>query len=467
MMFDSIVFLFIFFPVSLLIYYLTPGRFKNVVLVFLSLIFYAWGEPVHLCVLLGIILWNYAGGMFVARVAGRKKRKKMLAAVVGVDVLIFVLFKYAGTVFEYAGSPYADNRFLLVPIGISFFMLQSISYIADIYRGEAHPQKSIIKYALLICLFPKVVAGPLVQTGDFERQIARRKLSWGRFSDGMMLFVRGMTEKVILGNACREVFEAVQQFPASKMSVLSAWTGCGAFALWMYFSFGGYCNMAAGLGKVFGFEFPENVNYPCMATGIMDFWSRWQITVWKWFCSYVYLPLCKGNPAGAAGFFSLLVTWTVIGLWHGAEVTFVVWGIYFAVLLYMEGFVLRPVLKKFPRPVLWLGTMVFVMIGWVFFFSDSISGAFSYLGYMFGSGGSGLIDAKAVSLLTSHGVLLAVSLLAAVPVTARVYGRLAKGEKRWQVIFNGMAYTLLFLLCLAGIVSRSAAISEAFYYFRF
>lgn len=466
MIFDSTIFLFVFLPVSLLLYYITPGRFKNLMLAFLSLIFYAWGEPVHVILLLAVIVWNYMGGKLVA--GARKQRtggKKTAGIIIAADLLLLVVCKYTGHILEIAGHEMAENRFFLIPIGISFYMLQNISYIVDIYRGDARPQKSIVKYALFIAMFPKIVMGPLVSVSEFEVQLTKRRLSWGKFSEGILLFVRGMAKKTIMGRAAGEIFTAVQNFPAAQTTLLSAWIGCAAFALWMYFSVGGYCDMAAGLGKMFGFEFPENVKAPCMASGIMDFWSRWQSTVWKWFCSYVYLPVCGGNPGGGIGFLSLIVTWMLIGLWHGLHVTFLIWGVYFGILLYLEGFVLRPVLEKVPGVIKWFGTVVFVLVGWVFFFSPSIGEAFSYLKYMIGAGG--IADAKAVSLLAGRAVFWIVSLLLSIPATYRLYERLTTGDRRWQAIVNSIVYGILFLLCVSAIASETAKAADTLFYFRF
>lgn len=465
MAFDSTVFLFIFLPISLILYYVTPGKFKNPTLVFESLFFYAWGEPVHAAVLVAAVIWNYAGGLAVAgRHRNSRQRRTFALAAAGGDVLLLVVCRYAGDVLKTAGNGLAESRWFLVPIGVSFFMLQSIGYIIDVYRGDVKPKKNIIDVALLIAMFPKVAAGPLVSCSDFEKQIAKRKFSWGRFSEGVLFFIRGMSKKVILGNALWRVFQTIQSFPSSQMSAASAWLGCLAFAMQMYFSFGGYCDMALGLGKMFGFELTENVDHPLMSVGIMDFWGRWMSTLWKWFCSYVYLPLCKGNPGGSMGFLSLLATWVLIGVWHGFGTSFVLWGIYFASLLFLEGFVLGESLEKAPKVLRWLLTMFLLMVGWAFFFNQSAGKAFSYLGLMAGIGGSGFVDSKAVSIVTGYGGLWAAAFLFSVPLAHRAYEWLLQGGTRWKVVFNCAAYVGLFLVSLAGIVAGSG---QELFYFRF
>ncbi len=462
MTFSSTVFLFGFLPISFILYYVTPGKFKNFMLALLSVVFYAWGSPVHAVVLLVSILWNYAGGKVVF-MAGRKA-KNIVFITVGVDLLLLLACKYTGRILEIAGNGMADNRLFLAPIGVSFFMLQNISYIIDIYRGDTRPQRSIVNYAVLIAMFPRVIAGPLVSGADFEAQLTKRKLSAAKFSDGMLLFVRGLAKKVILGEAMYTAYETIAAFPKGEISVMSAWLGCITFALQMYFSFGGYCDMASGLGRMLGFELPDNVDHPCMAVSIMDFWSRWMKTLWKWFCSYVYLPLCGGNPTGSIGFLSLLVTWILIGLWHGLNFTFVIWGIYFAVLLFAEGFLLGEALEKIPGFIRWILTTIFLMISWVFFFSPSVGEAASYMGRMFGIGSHGLADARALSVLAGNGVLWIAGILVGTPALHTVYDKVIQGGKRWQIAVNCIVYALLFILCIAGVVSGT---EHEIFYFRF
>lgn len=463
MIFDSTVFLFVFLPVSLILYYVTPGKFKNLMLALISIVFYAWGEPLHALVLLAVIVWNYMGGKLVAKNRkNAKKKKHTVVLIVGIDLLLLIACKYTGRILEIMGNELADNRFFLVPIGISFFMLQSISYIIDVYRGDIRPQKSLVNYTVFIAMFPKIIAGPLVSGSEFEIQLTKRKMSAAKFADGMLRFIRGLAKKVILGNAMITVFQTIDAFPARETSAVSAWLGCIAFALWMYFSFGGYTDMAVGLGKMLGFELPENIDYPSLSTGIMDFWSRWMTTLWKWFCSYVYLPLCEGNPGGAMGFLSLLATWIIIGLWHGLNFTYVIWGIYFGVLLFLDGFVLREIFAKIPGGIRWFFTMLFLLIGWVFFFSPSVKDAGSYLAHMIGAGG--FIDDKAISVIVDYGVLWIIAVLFSTPVIHTFYERIIQGGKRWQIVVNCVVYAVLFLLCIAGVVAGSG---REFFYFRF
>lgn len=456
MTFDSTIFLFVFFPFSFILYYVTPAKFKNLTLVLISVLFYAWSGLFHTLILLMSVVWNYAGGQLMGQHLKHTKRvKNIMMITVGTDILLLVVFRYAGQIMRMTGSSMADNRFFFVPLGISFFMLQNIAYIIDIYRGDIRPEKDIVKFAALIVMYPKVTLGPLVSGIEFEKQLDKRKLSMGKISDGILLFLRGLSKKVIFGNGMEMIFETIQALPAGQMSVLGAWLGCIAFALRIYFTFGGYCDMASGLGRMLGFELPENVNYPYLSTGIMDFWSRWMATLWKWFCSYVYLPLCGGNPGGAMGFLSLLGTWLLIGLWHGMNGTFIVWGIYFAVLLYLEGFVLGEKLSGIPKGIRWFFTMLFVMISWVFFFSSSVGDAFSYLRFMIAGGGGGFIGAEAVAVMADFGVLWILAVLFATPLVHHIYEKVIHGGRRWQIVWNCIVYVALFVLCIAGIASQS------------
>lgn len=458
MTFDSTIFLFVFLPVSFIVYYIMPARFKLLAMVVLSAFFYAWGGILHTLILLASVLWNYMGGIFLGKRLKRARRaRNTMILIIGVDIVLLAVFKYAGQILGMTGSSLAESRYFLAPAGISFFMLQNISYIIDIYREDIIPQKDIVKFSAMTAMYPKIIAGPLVSCGEFLTELEKPKLSLGKCSDGILLFIRGLSKKVILGNALGMLFDTVQALPDSHMSVMSAWLGCLAFALRIYFTFGGYCDMAAGLSRMLGFELPENVNYPILSTGIMDFWSRWMSTLWKWFCSYVYLPLCGGNPGGAAGFLSLLLSWVIIGLWHGLNGAFVVWGIYFAVLLYLEGFVLGERLAGLPKAIRWFFTMLLLMVSWVFFFSPSAGEAFTYLRFMIAGGGAGFMGAGAAALFADHGVLLAAGLFFATPLASRAYEWLVHGGRRWQIGLNCVVYGGLFLLCVAGIVSGNGS----------
>lgn len=433
-------------------------------LVFLSAVFYAWGEPVHLLLLFFVTVWNYLGGRLIEKGRRKGNARTVLLAAVSVNLLLFAVFKYAGTVLELAGNDLYQNRFFAVPVGLSFYMLQNISYLIDVYRGETRALKSLLHYAVLVMMFPKIIVGPFVSCGEFERQITKRTLTWNKFSEGMLCFVRGLAKKVILGNGFLEMFDAFLAFPAGDMSALSAWLGCLAYALGMVFSLGGYCDMAVGLGRMFGFELPENVQYPCMSTGIMDYWGRWLSTLWKWFCSYVYWPVCGENPRGVRGFLALLFTWILIGLWHGLDGTFVVWGIYFAILIYLEGFVLGQRREKLPVFVRWIFTLLLLLVSWVFFFSPTLGEAGAWLGRMTGIGGHGLIDARAFSMIKTYGVLWTAGILAGTPLTGAVYERLLSGEGKWKTAVNCIVYAALLFLCTAQILSGAGG---EFFYYRF
>lgn len=421
-------------------------------LVFLSAVFYAWGEPIHLILLAFVVVWNYYCGRAIAKRRRKGNARTVFFVAVGMDLVLFAGFKYAGTILELAGNELYKNRFLAVPIGISFFMLQSISYLIDIYRGEIRAQRSLLNYAVLVMLFPKIIVGPLVSCGEFEEQIAKRTLTWGKFSEGMLRFVRGLAKKAILGNAFLEMFDAFYAFPAGELSAFSAWLCCLSYALGIIFSLGGYCDMAAGLGRIFGFELPENVQYPCLATGIMDYWSRWFSTLWKWFCSYVYWPVCGENPKGARGFFSLLFTWILIGLWHGLDATFVIWGIYFAVLIYLEGFVIAGWREHFPAAVRWLVTLLLLLVSWVFFFSPTIGAAGAWLKHLAGIGGHGLIDARALSMVKDYAVLWVIGIFASIPLTRNIYEKALSGTGKWKTAVNCIVYGMLLFLSAAQMI---------------
>lgn len=465
MKFDSTIFLFVFLPLALAFYYLVPMRLKNRALMAASILFYAWGSPIHALLVLLLTAWNYRNARMVFRL--RKKPKKALVALkraIFVNILALAVGKCAGDVLALAGSAWSESAFFAAPIGLPLIVLQSISCLVDIYRGEAKPQNSLTDFAVLIFFFPKLTAGPLVSGAEFAWQPGERRITWNKVGDGAMLFVKGLAKKAVLGTSMGMVFSEIQNM-GSRMSALTAWLGCAAFALHLFLELDGYSDMARGLGKLFGFELPRNMDYPCLAFGIMDFWKRFFISLWEWFRTYVYTPLCRRfRPDSREGFFCLAFTWILIGLWHGVNASFVVWGLYFAVLLFLEGFVLGPAFGRLPGILQWLSSTVLLFISWVFFFSPSLGEAGGYLLRMIGIGGTGFLDSSAVSLVTGHFLLWVAAVLFQTPFPERLYGRWVSHAGRWQMIVNVVFYGLLFFLSIAAVLTNAG---DTFFYWRF
>lgn len=468
MLFSSIVFLFTFLPVTLIAYYLVPRAFKNLVLLLCSLMFYAWGEPVYIFLMIFSILLNYICGLDIARNLGRKKRLHgSIVFTVVVNLCILGFFKYEGFLIDSfnAISPIdIPYRALPLPIGISFYTFQILSYIFDVYRGKVKVQTNILDFAVYVTMFPQLIAGPIVQYADIDKQLHVRKESWNKFGEGVMFFIRGLSKKVLLANTIGMIFTRVTDLRPEQISVVSAWLGCFAYAFQIYFDFSGYSDMAVGLGKMFGFEFRKNFDYPYMSASITEFWRRWHISLGTWFREYVYIPLGGNRVSAGKHIRNILVVWMLTGLWHGAAWNFVAWGLYYGFLLLLEKYVLSGILGKLPRMIGRIYSMVLVLVGWVFFFSPSLGGAADYLKLMFGSGGSGWIDREALYLLLTNGVMWIVLIFGSTPYVHRAYEWLIYGRKRVNTGLNCIVYGALFILCIAYLVTESY---NPFLYFRF
>lgn len=471
MLFSSILFLFTFLPLTMILYYLVPARFRgfrNLVLLVASLIFYAWGEPVYLFLMVFSILFNYISGLDIDRNAGSAKRaRNSLIFNIVVNLCILGFFKYEGFVIGSINSvlpidiPYRE---LALPVGISFYTFQTLSYIIDVYRGNARVQRNLMDFALYVTMFPQLIAGPIVKYSDIARQLKMRKESWSKFGDGAMFFIRGLSKKVLLANTIGMVFNEVTALKGADTSVLSAWLGCAAYTFQIYFDFSGYSDMAVGLGKMFGFEFRENFNYPYISRNVTEFWRRWHISLSTWFKEYVYIPLGGNRVSTGKHIRNILAVWMLTGLWHGAAWNFVFWGLYYGIWLLIEKYFLGKWIAKLPAVFGHIYSLVLVMIGWVFFFSPTLGAALDYLKLMAGVGGHGLVDRQGLYFLAGNAWMWVVLALASTPVLYHLYEKLVYGGKRERTIANTVIYAGLFLLCIAYLVTESY---NPFLYFRF
>ena len=379
MVFSSSTFLMAFLPLTLLLYYgvgvaLTKNvTVKNCILLLASLVFYAWGEPVYIVLMLLSILFNFAAGRVIdsALSDGRTGLAKFqFIADVVYNLAVLGFFKYADFVVDNINGLFGAHippLELPLPIGISFYTFQILSYIIDLYTGKIRVQKNLVSFALYISLFPQLIAGPIVKYKEIEEQLVGRKESLVKYSRGMARFVVGLAKKLLLANTLGAVYSGIQAMDVGSLSALTAWTGIACYTLQIYFDFSGYSDMAIGLGSMFGFRFNENFNYPYIATSITDFWRRWHISLSSWFRDYVYIPLGGNRRKTPRVIFNLMVVWLLTGLWHGAAWNFVLWGMFYGVLLIFEKYVLGDLLPRIPTPVRWLTTMVLVMCGWVLF----------------------------------------------------------------------------------------------------
>ena len=470
MLFSSITFLFLFLPVTVLIYYLVPQKTRNLVLLIASLFFYAWGEPVYVVLMILSILLNFFCGKDIGeKRADPVRAKRSLIFAVVMNVLILGFFKYYGLLMETLNVlfPYEiPYRELALPIGISFYTFQELSYLIDIYRGNAKPQQRLLPFALYISMFPQLIAGPIVRYVDIEAQLLNRVMSMRKFGQGVMYFIVGFAKKVVLADSIGALYEQITALPIGSFSVLTAWVGCLAFAFQIYFDFSGYSDMAIGLGKMFGFEIRKNFQYPYIAKNIGEFWRRWHISLGTWFREYVYIPLGGNKCPASRHLLNLLIVWALTGLWHGAQWNFLVWGLYYGVILILERYVWGRALGRLPAFVQHIYTFVLVLIGWVFFFSPSLGAAMDYLGVMFGAGASAWIDRQGFYFLLTHWLLF---LLCVIGSSLRGMNilRLLTGSyesRRIRQIAACVVYIGMFLVSLAFLVTESF---HPFLYFRF
>lgn len=470
MLFSSMTFLFVFLPVTLAVYYLAPAQMRNLVMLAASLFFYAWGEPVYIILMLLSILMNYYCGLDIdgKRNSPQLARRSLIFAVAA-NVLVLGFFKYYGLIMETVNGtlpvdiPY---RVLPLPIGISFYTFQALSYIVDVYRGEARAQKKFTWFASYICMFPQLIAGPIIRYVDIEEQLRQRSFGIVKFGRGAMFFIRGLAKKVVIANSIGTVYEQVMQLPVGTVSVLTAWVGCLAYAFQIYFDFSGYSDMAVGLGKMFGFEFRRNFHYPYVSKSITEFWRRWHISLSTWFREYVYIPLGGNRCGGQRNMVNLILVWALTGLWHGAEWNFLFWGLYYGVLLILEKHVWGALMDRLPGVIQHIYTFVLVMVGWVFFFSPDLGSALDYIGMMFGMGASALADRQAVFLLTTHWLLFLLCILGSSSIGWTILRAFMESYKkgRTQRIMSCVIYMGIFLVSVAFLVTETF---NPFLYFRF
>ena len=461
MVFSSYTFLFYFLPPLLILYYLIPRRSlggRNLVLLAFSLFFYFAGGPRHLPLMLLSIAINYVGGLLCA-----KRRRWALVLTMAVNLGLLGWFKYAGFVGENLqalGLPLSVPEVVL-PIGISFFTFQGMSYVIDVYRGDTPPAKNPLQVALYIALFPQLVAGPIVRYTTVAEELVSRRETFDDFAAGALRFSFGLAKKMLLANNLSLM--ADEAFSTAPIGAAAAWLGAIAYTGQIYFDFSGYSDMAIGLGRMFGFHFEENFNYPYLSKSVTEFWRRWHMSLSGWFRDYVYIPLGGSRAGRAKQVRNILLVWTLTGLWHGAAWNFLLWGLYFGVLLLGEKFWWGKALERAPSPLRHLYAMVIVVLGWVLFRCEGLSAVGSYLGAMLGLSGAGW--GQALYFLRQYGVFLAVGAVASLPVKDALRAALQR-RKAERAIQWGSALAGLGLLGLSFLQLISST-ANPFIYYRF
>ncbi|CAG7627868.1 Peptidoglycan O-acetyltransferase [Paenibacillus solanacearum] len=468
MVFSSLIFLFQFLPAVLLVYYVSPKKWKNAVLFAASLVFYAWGEPLYIFLMMFSTVFDYANGLLIDKFRHRQAiaRAVFIGSLTG-NLAILCFFKYAGFVADNLNRLFhlqLQAADLPLPVGISFYTFQTMSYVADVYVGKVAAERNIVAFGTYVTMFPQLVAGPIVKYTDIARQLVLRNVTFERFGEGAGWFIRGLAKKVLLANQIGTLWTSVKTAPAEDVTVVSAWLGIVAFTFQIYFDFSGYSDMARGLGKMFGFELPVNFNHPYISRSVTEFWRRWHVTLGSWFREYVYIPL-GGNRRGLRRQLrNVLIVWFLTGLWHGASWNFVVWGLYFGLLVTIEKLFLLRWLKRWPRPVSHLYTLLAIIVGWVWFEFDRLASAGTFIGIMFGFTAHGWADRQALYDLSTNGILLVLSALCATPFPRKVAARL---RGRWR-IGGAVAVPALYFAALA--LSTAYLVTETynpFLYFRF
>jgi alginate O-acetyltransferase complex protein AlgI len=472
--FNSVSFMFAFLPLALCAYFAVPGRrAKNFVLLALSAVFYAYGGLGSLAVLAASIAVNYACGLAIESVRDRPRAARTaLVAGILANVAILGSFKYlgflAGSVSAIAGLQIPIPA-LVMPIGVSFFTFQGLSYIVDVYRGRGPAQRNPLDVALYMGLFATIMSGPIVRYSEFHEQIRGRSERVEDFAYGVRRFAVGLAKKTIISGALGSLANAAFGTPNAELSVVSAWLGALAFTGQIYFDFSGYSDMAVGLGRMFGFRLPENFDYPYVARSVAEFWRRWHISLGTWFREYVYIPLGGNRVSKLLNLRNILIVWTLTGLWHGATWSFVVWGLYYGVLMAFEKFVMGDRLESVWRPARHAFTMLAVVVGWVLFRSDTLGASVQYLGAMAGLGGRAVLDSRALFYLAQYRFELMVAVIGSLPLIPLLKARWESAERtpRMRTVFSVLVSAGVGVLLLVSTSYIVSTTFSPFLYFKF
>ncbi len=480
MVFSSLTFLFAFLPITLILYYLMPtNKTRNIIILLSGIVFYAWGEPLYVFAMLLSTAIDYFAGLIIDKYDDKPKiRTICLLVSLLMNLGLLGTFKYLGFLINSANAWFGwsiPNPNLPLPIGISFFTFQSMSYTIDLYRRNIKVQKNPVSFIGFVSLFPQLVAGPIVRYEDIQNEIDNRTLSEKMIGDGICRFIIGLGKKVLIANNIGALWTSIKTmagFDYTQLSVVTAWLGILAFTFQIFFDFSGYSDMAIGLGRMMGFKFPENFDYPYMSHSISEFWRRWHMTLGAWFKSYIYIPLGGNRKGKARTIFNLLVVWTVTGVWHGASWNFMLWGAYFGVLIVMERLFLGKLLEKIPSIFSWLYTFVLVVFGWVMFeavdpttvnIGEMFSQVFSYIGAMFGANGV-FMDDFAISSIVNYGIMFAVCILGSSDLI-KMFTKFIK-EKAPKWVQYGAPIVQLCIM-IAAIAYLSTSTYNPFLYFNF
>lgn len=466
MVFSSLIFLFCYLPIVLLIYYIIPYKYRNPFLFLVNLIFYGWGEPIYVTLMIFSTILDYTCGYFIDKYKrqGRKnisKRWLLVSIIVNLSLLGF--FKYIDFFIGIINTVIGVNIPLLniaLPIGISFYTFQTMSYSIDVYRDDAPVQKNIITFGTYVSLFPQLIAGPIVRYKDIAYQLDHRKESLDQFTTGVKLFCIGLGKKVLIANQMGALWDSIQN-TGTNNGWLGSWVGIIAYTFQIYFDFSGYSDMACGLGNMLGFEFLKNFNYPYISKSITEFWRRWHISLSTWFKEYVYIPLGGNRKGVPRQILNLLIVWLLTGFWHGADFNFIIWGLYFGVILIIEKFVIGRFLDKLPSFLKHLYSLILIILGWVIFYFSDLNQMWEFIKSMFNFTNIPIGD-SAMTFIVSYLPLLIVAIIASTPLMANLYNKLKAKKSMW--ILETLFCVVVLALSTASLVNQSY---NPFLYFRF
>ena len=467
MVFSSLTFMYYFLPIVLITYMISPPKVKNLILLISGLIFYAWGEPVYIVIMIISSFVDYYAGIIIGKNKSRKRQRRPLILSMVVDLGFLVFFKYSGFIVRIINTCLKtdfNEPDLPLPIGISFYTFQSMSYTIDVYLKKVKVQKNFLNYVTYVSLFPQLVAGPIVRYEEVENEINTRKVNADIVGEGVGYFVKGLSKKVLLANNIGMLWTEIKAMDYSQLSVVTAWIGILAFTFQIYFDFSGYSDMAVGLGKMFGFNFPGNFDHPYQSKSISEFWRRWHITLGSWFRSYVYIPLGGNRNGKYKTYRNLIIVWFLTGLWHGASMNFIFWGLFYGALIIIERLGLGKILEKLPPFVSTAYTFILVVIGWVFFDIETMPKAISYLKAMFA--GHDFIDSYSLYQLKSYAIVFVLCIFASTDVWGKFTRRIENIKNLRNPYYYGVSITqvILILMCTCYLVD---ATYNPFLYFRF
>lgn len=467
MVFSSLLFLFRFLPIVLLGYFLLPRKFRNLFLLLFSLFFYAWGEPTYIALMLFSIVVNYLGGIFVDKYIAKGSKKGAKTALIismVVDIGLLGVFKYTGFFLENVNAIMKTDLVLsiVLPIGISFYTFQMMSYVIDVYRGDTEVQKNIVNFGCYVSLFPQLIAGPIVQYKTVAEQLETRVERVDSFGEGVKRFMAGLSKKVLLANNLGVLWDTVSASELTSVPALTAWLGILAFTFQIYFDFSGYSDMAIGLGRMFGFEFLENFDYPYISKSITEFWRRWHISLGTWFRDYLYIPLGGNRQGLLKQIRNIAIVWLMTGIWHGASWNFALWGLYFGVILIVEKMFLLKFLKKLPSFISHIYSIFLFVYGWVIFALEDTSNILSYTKALFGN--AGFLNRESLYLLLNFGLILVIAGIFSTPIPKKIFGAIEKRAPNLAFTLTAIGVIIAFVLSVVYITASSY---NPFLYFRF